>query len=235
MIWKTMTEKAPAGSVLADLSVGTPVPDEVAQAAGSGFVILELPADKVVVRRINVPAQAREFLPGIVRNQVERLSPWQADQTVYGFDAETSREDAAALDVRVFITSRAALDSKRDELDAMGLPVDRIVAREGGIPAAAPVTLWSRLADVPRETVERTHRQIGVAIPAVVLLSVGLSLWAFSSAASIRGESDDLAARSRTLQRQLQGSRSPQAIGVAASGGTCLGVERDLAVCRHRA
>jgi general secretion pathway protein L len=205
-------EKAPAGSVLAVLSVGTPVPDEVAQAASSGFVILELPADKVVVRRINVPAQAREFLPGIVRNQVERLSPWQADQTVYGFDAETSREDAAALDVRVFITSRAALDSKRDELDAMGLPVDRIVAREGGIQAAAPVTLWSRIADAPRETVERTRRQIGAAIPAVVLLSVGLSLWAFSSAASIRGESDDLAARSRTLQRQLQGSRSPQAL-----------------------
>ena len=28
----------------------------------------------------------------------------------------------------------------------------------------APVALWSRLTDVPRETVERTRRQIGVSI-----------------------------------------------------------------------
>jgi general secretion pathway protein L len=78
--------------------------------------------------------------------------------------------------------------------------------------AAAPVALWSRLADVPRETVERTRRQIVAAIAACVLLSMGVSLWAFSSAASIRGESEEVAARSRTLQRQLQGSRAPQVI-----------------------
>ena len=203
---------APAESALAVLAAGSLAPDEVVRAARSGFVILEPPVNKIVVRRISVPAQAREFLRGIVRNQVERLSPWQADQTVYGFDAEASAEDAAALDVRVFITSRAAVNHARDEFDAIGLPPDRIVARPDGVSAAAPVTLWSRLADVPGETAKRTHRQIGVAIAASVLLSVGLVLWAFTSAASIREESDELASRSRTLQRQLHGSRAPQAI-----------------------
>ena len=190
------------------LAAGTRAPDDVVRAAQNGFVVLELPTDKIVVRRISVPAQAREFLPGIVRNQVERLSPWPVDQTVYGFDAAASQEDGAALDVRVFISSRAAVNSARDELDAIGLPPDRIVARQDG----APVALWSRLTDVPRETVERTRRQIGVAIAAFALLSVGLSLWGFFSAASIRSESDDLAARAKTLQRQVQGSRTPQAI-----------------------
>jgi general secretion pathway protein L len=199
-------ESSPADSTV--LAAGARAPDDVLRAARSGFVILELPTDKLVVRRISVPAQAREFLPGIVRNQVERLSPWPVDQTLFGFDAAVSQEDTAGLDVRVFIASRAAVSSARDELDAIGLPPDRIVARQG--PASAPVALWSRLADVTRETVERTRRQIGVAIAAFVLLSVGLSLWAFSSAASIRGESEDLAARSKTLQRQLQGSRAPQ-------------------------
>ena len=65
---------------------------------------------------------------------------------------------------------------------------------------------------MPHETVERTHRQIGVAIVATFLLSVVLSVWAFFSAASLRTESEELEARSRTLQRQLQGSRTPQAI-----------------------
>ena len=170
---------SPAESVLAELTPGTPVPDDVVAAAQSGSVVLQLPTDKLVMRRINVPAQAREFLPGIVRNQVERLSPWPVDQTVYGFNAEASQEDAATLDVRVFLTSRAVVGSARDELDAIGLAADRIVARQGDLPTAPAVALWSRLADVPHETVERTHRQIGVAIVATFLLSVGLSVWAF--------------------------------------------------------
>jgi general secretion pathway protein L len=200
------SESSPTESAV--LAAGTRAPDDVVRAARNGFVVLELPTDKIVVRRISVPAQAREFLPGIVRNQVERLSPWPADQTVYGFDTAVSQEDNAALDVRVFMSSRAAVNSVRDELDAIGLPPDRIVARQDG----TPVALWSRLSDVPRETVERTRRQIGVSIAAFALLSVGLSLWGFFSAASIRSESDDLAARAKTLQRQVQGSRTPQAI-----------------------
>ena len=200
-------EELPAGSVVGHLPRGTPVSDEVARAARCGFVTLELSADKVVVRRMSVPAQAGKFLPGIVRNQLERLSPWQADQAAYGFDAEVSGEDATALEVRVFVTSRNILDSARDELAAMGLRVDRIVAREGGTQAAAPVPLWSRLTDLPRESVGRARRQIGTGILAVVCLSIGFSLWALSSAASFRGESEDLTNRSRTLQSQLQGSR----------------------------
>jgi general secretion pathway protein L len=194
------------------LAAGTRAPDDVVRAAQNGFVVLELSTDKIVVRRISVPAQAREFLPGIVRNQVERLSPWPVDQTVYGFDAAVSQEDSAALDVRVFISSRAAVESARNELDTVGLPPDRIVARQDETLAGAPVALWSRLTDVSRETVERTHRQIGVGIAIFVLLSVSLTVWGFASAASIRSESDDLAARAEALQRQVQGSRTPQAI-----------------------
>ena len=127
--------------------------------------------------------------------------------------AEASRDDAAALDVQVFITSRAAVNSDARRARRHGaLRLIALWRARAVFKPPAPVTLWSRIADAPRETVERTRRQIGAAIPAVVLLSVGLSLWAFSSAASIRGESDDMAARSRTLQRQLQGSRSPQAM-----------------------
>jgi general secretion pathway protein L len=201
-----------AESVLAELPPGTSAPDDVVRAAQSGFVVLQLPTDKLVMRRIGVPAQAREFLPGVVRNQVERLSPWPVEQTVYGFNAEASQEDAATLDVRVFITSRAAVNSARDELDAIGLAPDRIVAHQGDLPTSPSVALWSRLADVPHQTGERTHRQIGVAIVAIFLLSVVLSVWAFFSAASLRAESEELAAHSRTLQRQLQGSGTPQAI-----------------------
>src|SRR5215468_4090770 len=204
---------------LAVIIAGAPVPAKVTRAARGGFVVFQLPDDMVVVRRISVPAQAREFLPGIIRNQIERLSPWHADQVVYGFAADVDEEDAATLDVRVLIALRADIDRARDELAAIGLPVDRIVsltlpspasggglgrgAREGR-EGAKSVTLWSRLVDVSPEYLAHTCRRVGAGIAAAVAVSLSLSFWAVTSAASLGGESEDLAARVRTLQRQIQ-------------------------------
>jgi Tfp pilus assembly protein PilN len=276
---------------VAVLTAGARIPAEVTRAARTGLIVFELPADLVVVRRIAVPVQAREFLPGIVRNQIERLSPWYADQVVYGFDADVDEEDAATLDVRVLIALRTAIDKARDELAATGLRVDRIVARQlssacppphgqgdrtwdgppspsGGLGeegtfrklklaieglwrrhltrptpssptqageereradlsphagrgngrgrtqsppsgearmAAKSITLWSRVADVSPEHLARTVRRVSVGIAAAAAASLALSLWAISSAASLGGESEEVEARVRTLQRQIQG------------------------------
>jgi general secretion pathway protein L len=225
---------APDGDpVLAVLAAGAPIPAKVTHAARSSFVILELPADVVVVRRIAVPVRAREFLPGIIRNQIERLSPWHADQVVYGIDADVNTEDPASLDARVLIVLRSVIDEARDELAAMGLAVDRVVARrpppsyppqagEGRAGAAAetpappqgrdrvskPVALWSRLADISPENLAEPCRRVGLGIAAAVVLSIGLSLWAMTSAASLGGEGEEVAARITTLQRRIQGPRS---------------------------
>jgi general secretion pathway protein L len=196
---------------LAVLAAGVPIPAKVTRAARGAFVVFQLPDDMVVARRIAVPVQAREFLPGVVRNQIERLSPWHAGQVVYGFDADVDAEDAATLDVRVLIALRADIDRARDELAAIGLPVDRIVTpphagerREG----AKLVTLWSRLVDVSPEYLAHTCRRAGAGIAAAVAVSLGLSLWAVTSAISLGDESEEVAARLRTLQRQIQGPAS---------------------------
>ena len=99
----------------------TEVPPEAARAARGRFVIFELPADKIVTRRANVPARSREFLAGLVHNQIELLSPWPADQAVYGFDAELSGENAVNLDVRMLITPRTVVIDALNKL----IPEDR--------------------------------------------------------------------------------------------------------------
>ena len=202
-------------AVLATLARGAEAPAQVTQAARGSLVVFELPSDIVVVRRITVPAQAREFLAGIIRNQIERLSPWYADEVVYGFDADVNAEDPASLDVRVFIALRSAIEEACHELDALGLPLDQIVtrpqaprdplpnAKEG--PAATPVVLWSRLADTSPERLAGVCRQVGVAIAAAVIMSFGVSAWAVMSAASLGEESEEAMASARTLQRQIQG------------------------------
>jgi general secretion pathway protein L len=196
------------------LSTETVVPADVARLARDGFVILELPGDKFVTRRINVPAQARAFLSGVVRNQLDRLSPWPTEQAAYGFDAEVNGEDI--LEVRVLIASRAVIDDARDELSAIGLRVDRIVARESDAQAAGKpaniVALWSRLADAAGESLEGVRRLIGVGLAAAIATAVVLTLWALASASSIRDENEALAARSKVLQRQVQTGRTPASI-----------------------
>ena len=196
------------------LTVGAPMSPEMTRAARDSLVIFELPADDVAVRRISVPAQAREFLPGIVHNKMERLSPWRADQTVCGFDADVSAEDPTVLDVRVLIASRAAIDVAREKLAAIGLVVDRIVTVQRNTEMPKSITLWSRLAAASHEDLGRLHWRIGVGISATILVSLSLSLWAVISAVSIGAESDDVAAQTKTLQRQIDGPRTPQSIAL---------------------
>ena len=207
-----MLRDARAGKVLATLTRGVEIPDDIRRAAQGSFVVLEFPADKVFVRRITVPAQARKFLDGVIRNQIERLSPWPANDVVYGFMAEAGAADAAGLEVRILMASRSDVDAARQDLDTLGLSVDRVVARdmesEAANGLAGSVTLWSRLADNSRGGVQNVARKAGVGIAASVAASVGVSLWALTSAASIRDESEGLAARSKVLQRQVQTGRT---------------------------
>ena len=206
-----MLRDAQAGNVIAILPPGAEASVDVSRAAHNSFVILEFPADKVVMRRITVPAQARKFLGGVIRNQIERLSPWPANGVVYGFAAEADGGDAAVVEVRILMAARADVDVARQDLAALGLPIDRIVARGSDTEAAdetpGSVTLWSRLADTSPER-HGVVRAIGTGIAASVAVSLLLGSWALLSTASIRDESEEVAARSRVLQRQAQTGRT---------------------------
>jgi len=207
-----MLRDAHAGDIVATLAPGAEVSADLSRAAHASFVVLEFPADKVVMRRITVPAQARKFLSGVIRNQIERLSPWPANGVVYGFAAEAGAGDAAVVEVRILMAARTDVDAARQDLAALGLPVDRIVARgsdtEAADETAGSVTLWSRLADTSPERHGSLVRAIGIGIAASVTVSLLLGSWALLSAAAIRDGSEQVAARSRVLQRQVQTGRT---------------------------
>lgn len=199
--------------VVAVVDAGKRISAAVSRLAGRGFIVLELSDEIVVLRRIAVPVQAREFVGGIVANQIERLSPWRPDQAVYGFAADVDAEDPAMLKVHVLIASRAVVDGARGRLEAIGLVADRVVASLRDTNAKA-VLLWSRLADFSAENQNRIRHQIGIGVAAVIGASLCLSLWAIASAEAIRGTSADVAIRIETLRRQMQ---APLTLKSAAS------------------
>lgn len=193
---------------------GATLPDDVVRAAQKSFVILELPGSEVVSRSLNVPAQARDLLPGIVRNQIERLFPWRANQAVYGFNVVGG--DASSLNVRVLLTSRATLDDACSQLGALGLRVDRVVAGNAGAEAVPEIMLWSRLADATDASLSGVRRAIGGLMAAVACLTVVVNIWAFMSAASADSESEEVGSRLAALQRQIRGSSSRESIAALA-------------------
>jgi general secretion pathway protein L len=194
-------------AVVATIASGSPASPEFLRVARRRFVTFELPADEVAVQRISVPARAEEFLAGIVHNQLDRLSPWQGDLVAYGISAASTSGDAANLDVRVLMTSRATVDAARNALTAVGLAVDRILARDQE--ANLLVVLWSRLDGAATGEQARMRRFIALGLIALLGLTAVVTGWAQFSAASMRSDSDDLADRSAALQRQLEGGRGP--------------------------
>jgi general secretion pathway protein L len=197
-------------NVVAKIAIGTRPSEKIAQALSNHFVVFEFSIDKVVTRHLTVPAQAREFLAGIVGNQIERLSPWLPMQAVYGFDARPSQTEAKSLDVRVVIASRASIEAIRDELKASGLAPGRIAVRADADKKTPLVTLWMRTADKPQGKSQNLSRLVGAGLAAMVLISAAISLWGIYSAGSIRAEQEEVSTRTQVLQRQGQSSRKAQ-------------------------
>jgi general secretion pathway protein L len=206
-----VVRRQPAGTAEGATEPGEPLTAAHRGLGRGHFVTLELPAEQTVLRRISVPAQAHEFLAGIVRNQIDRLSPWPIDQAVYGIDAVPSATDPAQLDARVLLAARHDLDSLRERLAAFGLAADRIVARDRTASVPTPIVLWSRFDAGADGELERSGRRIGAAVLAMVAVTVALSAWALVTAGWIRDETDDVAARAALLQRRLQPAEAAKA------------------------
>jgi len=208
----TLRQRYRDGKLGATTPVGAGLAGELAKAVKQAFVVFEMPERDVVIRTIKVPAQAREFLAGIVRNQIDRLSPWPPQDAIYGFEAHPIANDPASLEVQISIASRGAVDATREELRAAGLSLDQITVHKANAPERPPIPLWSRDANEAVQQIRTARFSVGGALAATVLLSVLLSSWALWSAASIAGDLDETASRSKTLQRLLQVGRSPQAL-----------------------
>src|ERR1700750_886053 len=65
----TLRQRTRDGKTGAATALGSTLSGELAKTVKQAFVVFEMPEREVVIRTIKVPAQARDFLSGIVRNQ----------------------------------------------------------------------------------------------------------------------------------------------------------------------
>ncbi len=70
---------------IADGSVVGELPASVMKAIKGNRVEIVLRPSRFVVRQLELPRRAVEFLDGIIRAQIDRLTPWSATEAVFGW------------------------------------------------------------------------------------------------------------------------------------------------------
>ena len=180
---------------------------------GSRVEIL-LTSGRVLFRSLDFPKQAVDFLDGMIRAQIDRLTPWAADDVVFGWSLPST-----IANERVELTLAAMSKQEVQPLVqlATGLGAASVAAfaalPAGGTPAKIKIFDKSlrgaigRAADVPR-------------ILRVVLLSVGVAAAACLIVSPYIGNTLD--SEQQQLQRRISQRRASLRLDPNAGGGSTL-------------
>jgi general secretion pathway protein L len=192
-----------------DFSINLPIGQRLANNIDAQLrnrpIVYALQRDKFVTRTLTVPAQAQAFLPGIVRNQIERLSPWPLAQTIYGFSSMPQTNASGNLSLCVFIASRAAIDASVSELATCGLSCDQITARN----ESSHVVLYKRGSDQKGTLIPRLPKLIAGALAILLVSSMALSAIAIMSLNGLSNEIGDVSIRISTLEHSATSRHGP--------------------------
>jgi general secretion pathway protein L len=109
---------------------------DVRKAVKGNRVELVLRPSRFVLRSLELPRRAVEFLDGIVRAQIDRLTPWPAGDAVFGWGRPT---DIASdrISVMVAATARSAMRPLLEALSGLGATSIAILTTPAEGPATA--------------------------------------------------------------------------------------------------
>jgi general secretion pathway protein L len=168
--------------------------DGVAQMLRGARADVALRPDRFLLRPLELPQKAGEFLDGIVRAQIDRLTPWSAQDAAYGWQAPRSL-GADRIAVTVVATARTLVIPYVQALTALGAQAVTISTRvPGPDAAAAPIRVFAHTVSGALD-VARVRRAV-IALLVLALLAAGVSLVASTVVtANLSARQDELARR----------------------------------------
>ncbi len=117
---------------IAEGTVIEPLAHQTAAAIRGSHIELVLRSDRFLLRPLDLPKRAGEFLDGIVRSQIDRLTPWTVADAAFGW----TRPDEIVnerISLTVVATARALIAPYVQALSAIGA---RVIAVSAAPPAA---------------------------------------------------------------------------------------------------
>ncbi len=183
--------------------VGT-VPEKVAAMLRGSRAELMLKPDRFLFRPLELPTRAGEFLEGIVRSQIDRLTPWTANDAVFGW-AKPEQAGAERMIVTVAATARAMVVPYVQALTSLGL---KSISVSTLLPGPEPVAV-KVLDEKGQSTLDAARvRRVLIAILLVAGLgAVAATVAGFVIDNSLQAEQDQLARRIASRRAAALGGR----------------------------
>jgi general secretion pathway protein L len=184
--------RIPAGRIGHD-----PVP--TATLAGNHIEMILQP-NRFLFRPLELPNRAAEFMPGIVRSQIDRITPWNAADSAFGW-SEPVKADSERMVVTVAATTLALIRPYVQAITDIGV---RSITVFTFLPEATsdakPIKVWEQKGQSAGK-IGRTRRVL-VIILAIVGIATGIAFVADVGAGTF------LTAQQDELARQISGIRS---------------------------
>ena len=165
-------------------------PDSIAALLDGSRAEVKLRPAHVLFRPLELPQRATEFLGGVVRAQIDRLTPWNAGDAAFGW-SEPAGAGLERIVVTVAATARAKVQPLVDALLAAGAAV---VAVTVAPPDAAPITVLEHQATRTLDLARVRQVMVAVLIVSGLLAGVSLSVAGFAGA-NLANRQDELARR----------------------------------------
>jgi general secretion pathway protein L len=177
-----------------------PIALNISRTLKDARVEVALLPDQFLFRRLELPNRAAEFLPGIVRAQIDSLTPWRADECVFGWSSP-QQVDSAKMAVTVVATARDVV-----------APYISLLARAG----CHAISLFTMPAELSHDAIPvNVHEELGTAIVSHEsvsrMLRAGLALSLAAAVLAVGGAaflSDHYAAQQRELSAELSRGRA---------------------------
>ncbi|HET9175169.1 MAG TPA: PilN domain-containing protein [Pseudolabrys sp.] len=176
------------------------VPSQQAEVALRGSQVeLVLRSDRFLLRRLDLPKQAGEFLHGIIRSQLDRLTPWDATHAAFGWSAPVDIGNGR-IALTVIATARALLSPYIEGLSNLGA---RLII-------VSTIPRGADLDDAPIEILRHNGtgatnisivRHALAAVLVLAALSMGLATTAELIASGLDAEKSDI--MRRVAERRL--------------------------------
>jgi general secretion pathway protein L len=161
----------------------------VAMLTGSRAELKLRPA-RVLFRPLELPQRAGEFIAGVVRQQIDRLTPWAANDAAFGWSAPGAA-GADRIAVTVAATARTMVQPVVDALIAAGAEAVAVTAAP---PDASPITVLEHRASGALDLARVRRTLVAVLIVTGLLAGVSLSV-AGLAGMKLASEQEDLTRR----------------------------------------
>jgi general secretion pathway protein L len=186
-------------------------------AALSGSRIeLVLRSDRFIFRPLELPHRAAEFMPGIVRSQIDRLTPWNAADAAFGWGnpVEVAGEKIVVTIAATTLTLLKPYIQVFADIDAHSILV--FADLQEGSPNANPIKVWEQTGRNAKDVGQIRQTLTRVLAAACITAAIAISA---NVVMGVR-----LTAHQDEITRQISGARF--ALGTTTALGALRALER---------